>query len=107
MPKPEYHVFVCAQSRADGHPRGSCVACGAGSIFQAFANQINIKKLVGKVALTQTGCLGPCHLGSNVLIYPDGIMYSEIQPDDVETIVERHILQGEPLQQKLAPAEVW
>ena len=107
MPKPIHHVFVCAQSRQPGHPRGSCGANGAAGVFQEFVNQLTVNKLGDKVALTQTGCLGPCQAGANVLVYPEGIMYSELDPDDVETIVSQHLQAGEPVVEKIAPTEVW
>lgn len=107
MPKPEHHVFVCIQNRGEGHPRGSCGAKSASKVLQRFAEELTAKQLLGSIALTQTTCLGPCHLGPSVLVYPQGVMYSEVNESDVETIVEQHLLQGEVVTEKLAPAEVW
>ena len=107
MPKPEKHVFVCGQARAEGHPRGSCANSGAANVFQSLVGALTSRQLIGKVALTQTGCLGPCHVGSNVLVYPDGILYSEVKADEVERIVDQHLINGEPVTEKFAPAEIW
>ncbi len=107
MPKPKHHVFVCGQSRQPGHPRGSCGISGAAELFQEFMKQITVNKLGEQVALTQTGCLGPCHVGANVLVYPEGIMYAQLSPADVEVIVSQHLIGGEPVADKQAPAEVW
>lgn len=107
MPKPQHHVFVCAQSRQEGHPRGSCAASDASGVFQQFVNALTVNQLQGKVALTQTGCLGPCHVGANVLVYPDGILYSEVSAIDVDTIVSQHLVGGEPVVEKFAPKEIW
>jgi (2Fe-2S) ferredoxin len=38
--------------------------------------------------LTNTGCLGPCHLGPSVLVYPEGIMYTGVKLEDVGTIID-------------------
>lgn len=107
MAKPEKHVFICGQSRPEGHPKGSCGTAGAGAVFQSFGAALTRGKLLEKIALTQSGCLGPCHLGANVLVYPDGVMYSAVKPEDVATIVEQHLVNGHPVSEKLAPAEVW
>ncbi|GAB2197325.1 (2Fe-2S) ferredoxin domain-containing protein [Sessilibacter sp. MAH4] len=107
MPRPEKHVFICAQTRAEGHPRGSCGQTGAVDVFQSFANEINQRQLMGKVALTSTGCLGPCQVGVNVLVYPEGVMYCQITPDIVPKIVEQHLMNGDPVTEKIAPAEIW
>lgn len=107
MPKPKYHVFICGQTRPEDHPRGSCGASGAGAVFQSFANLVTSRKLFNEVALTQSSCLGPCHMGTNVLVYPEGLMYVSVNPDDAEDIVDQHFVNGNPLADKLAPADVW
>ncbi|MCG8314913.1 MAG: (2Fe-2S) ferredoxin domain-containing protein [Pseudomonadales bacterium] len=107
MPKPQYHLFVCAQARPNGHPRGSCATSGAADVMQTFAAQITAKNLLGKVALTQTGCLGPCQVGANVLVYPEGVLYSQVSGTDVEKIVDEHLVNGNPVTEKFAPTEVW
>jgi (2Fe-2S) ferredoxin len=107
MPRPDRHIFVCAQNRPDGHPRGSCGAKSAGDVLQRFADLLTKKRLLGKVALTQTNCLGPCHVGANVLVYPEGVMYAEVNAADVDEIVDKHLIGGEPVTEKLAAAEVW
>lgn len=107
MAKPDYHVFICMQRRPDGHPRGSCGAKGAEALFNAFAQALIQRNLQNRIALTQTGCLGPCQAGANVLVYPGSVMYSWVEPADVLKIVEQHLLGGEPWAEKLTPAEVW
>ena len=107
MPKPLHHIFVCGQSRPEGHPRGSCGTSGAGAVFQSFGAALIAGNLMDKIALAQTGCLGPCHLGANVLIYPEGVLYSEVKPEDAATIVEQHLLKGDVVTEKLAPKEIW
>ncbi len=47
--------------------------------------------------LTSTGCLGPCALGPSVLVYPDDVLYGRVTPDDVQEIVERHLVAGSPV----------
>lgn len=107
MPRPERHVFVCGQTRPENHPRGSCGQTGAAQVFQAFGAAITKSGLIGKVALTNSGCLGPCQSGVTVLVYPEGTMYTQVQTDNVGQIVEQHLMGGEPVSEKLAPADVW
>lgn len=107
MPKPEVHLFVCRQARQPGHPRGSCSQLGADGVAEAFAREIQTRQLFNRVALTSTGCLGPCQAGSNVLVYPGSHLYAGVKPEQVPRIVEEHLLCGEPVTEWLAPAEVW
>jgi (2Fe-2S) ferredoxin len=107
MAKPEYHIFVCAQQRPDGHPRGSCGAKGAGNLLQHFSERLVAHNLFNKVSLVATGCLGPCRAGANVLVYPGGVLYMDIKPEDVDSIISQHLVAGDPWADKIAPDEVW
>ena len=107
MPKPEKHVFVCQTQRPPGHPRGSCSAAGCGDVLNAFLDEVQKRFLFDKIAVTATGCLGPCPYGSSVLVYPEGIMYGKVTKADVAEIVEKHLLGDEPVERLKVPAEVW
>lgn len=107
MPKPDFHLFICSMKRPPGHPRGSCGERGADALTPAFAQALMKRGLLQKIALTQTNCLGPCQTGANVLVYPGAVMYSGVQPHDVDAIVDEHLLGGAPVQAKLAASDVW
>ncbi len=106
MAKPEFHIFICTQHRPEGHPRGSCGARGADALYDAFAQVIIQNNLTTRVALTRTGCLGPCQGGANVLIYPGSQMYSWVEPEDAPVII-KHVLEGQVFADKATPAELW
>lgn len=93
--------------RPPGHPRGSCGERGADTLTPAFAQALMRRGILQKIALSQTSCLGPCQEGANVLVYPGGVMYANIQASDVEAIVDDHLVGGVPVQSKMASAEVW
>ena len=107
MSRPEKHVFVCTQNRPQGHPRGSCASKGGAEIMNEFMNEIQNRMLFEKILLTNTGCMGPCMMGASVLVYPDGIMYGPLKKADVKTIIEQHLLGGEPVAELMVPAEIW
>lgn len=107
MPRPKKHVLVCVQSRPPGHPRGSCQESGGVDVYNAFAGAFQEGNLWASFLLTQTGCLGPCHEGPSVLVYPEGTMYIGVKPGDVKEIIEEHLLHDRPVERLVAPAEVW
>lgn len=107
MAKPEKHLFICTQSRPSGHPRSSCAESGCRAVGEALWAEIEKRQLFGRIAVTSSGCLGPCDLGPNLLVYPEGVMYTGVTKDDLGEIIEKHLLDGEPVARLLAPAEVW
>jgi (2Fe-2S) ferredoxin len=91
------HFFVCDNARPDGG-RPSCGARGAGEIATALREGLGRHpELWGRVAVTPTGCLGPCFEGSVVVVYPEAVWYVGVAPADVPEIVERHMRGGVPV----------
>lgn len=97
MQKPKYHVFVCSSSRINGQQKGYCYSKDSVSIVQRFMEEIESRELSGDVMITNTGCMGICTKGPVVVVYPEGIWYKEVTPDDVEEIVEEHFENGRPV----------
>ena len=107
MPKPAYHILVCANHRPPGHPRGSCGENGAMGVLQAVQGGIESKGLFEKALLSTTSCLGPCSMGPMIIVYPDGIWYSKVKPEDVEEILEKHIKNGEKVDRLIMDESLW
>ena len=107
MPKPKKHVLVCVQGRPPGHPRGSCVQKGCNAVYQGFLEAFQARNLWAEHALTNTGCLGPCASGPSVLVYPEGVMYVGVAPEDIGAIIDEHLIGDKPVERLRAPAELW
>ncbi|OIR13778.1 ferredoxin, 2Fe-2s [mine drainage metagenome] len=107
MARPAKHVFVCSQSRPAGHPRGSCGQKGCGEVVEEFMRQWQQRQCFSKVLVTPSGCIGPCGMGPNVLVYPEGILYGNVGKADVSQIFEEHLLGDKPVERLLAPADIW
>lgn len=107
MPRPEKHLFICTQARPAGHPRGSCADKGCNAVAETLWATMQERNLFGRFAVTSTGCVGPCGMGPNILVYPEGVLYNNVKPGDVQTIIDQHLLKNEPVSALLAPAEVW
>ena len=84
------HVLVCAGA--------GCVASGAHDVSDALQEALRKHNLNTEVDLIHTGCLGPCAIGPVAVVYPDGIFYQGIKPEDAEEIVSEHLLKGRPVE---------
>ena len=46
------------------------------------------------VLIVKTGCFGLCALGPIMIVYPEGVFYSQITPEHVREIAQRHLKNG-------------
>lgn len=90
-------VFVCTGK--------SCSAVGGQEVMAEFARILEEKGLrqgkeskgrnpMGEIVLTECGSIGFCSIGTAVMVYPDGSMYGQVQPEDVGQIVKDHLENG-------------
>lgn len=93
-----HHVFVCENRRDPSDPRGCCAARGSEAVREAFKAELARRGLKGLVRANAAGCLDACALGPTVVVYPDGVWYGGVRPEDVTEIVERHLIGGEPVE---------
>lgn len=107
MPRPQKHVFVCSQQRPPGHPRGSCTEKGCREVLDEFYFQLQQRQCFTQVAVTSTGCIGPCGSGPTVLIYPESVMYGGVRKEDVAAIFEQHLLGDAPVARLQVPGDIW
>ncbi|MDR1142998.1 MAG: (2Fe-2S) ferredoxin domain-containing protein [Spirochaetaceae bacterium] len=80
---------------------GTCgIAAGAKVTLDAFINALDENKLVDKVLVRQTGCMGLCHSEPTVEVISPGmpdVIYGRVDGDVAKQIVTRHILGHELL----------
>ena len=68
-------------------------------MFAALQRAVGSRpELWGEVAVTSSGCLGPCFEGPTVVVYPEGVWYCGLRPEDAEEIVAGHLVGGVPVE---------
>jgi len=105
MPKFEKHIFVCCNQRPPGQPRPSCDPEGKAELQKLFKRKLAERGLQGKVRANQSGCLDQCEHGPNVVIYPEAIWYGRVTLNDVEEIIESHIVGGKTVERLMIADE--
>jgi len=98
MKRYEKHIFICENKRAADDPRGCCADKGGSEIKALFKKRINELGLEADVRANTSGCLGACEFGATVVVYPEQIWYGGVTVNDVEEILESHIINNEPVE---------
>jgi len=82
-----------------------CVSAGAQKVKDKFHQVLAEEGISNEINLIETGCMGPCDYGPVMVIYPEGIFYKAVKPEDVEEIVTEHFLKGRPVQRLMLQDE--
>ncbi len=103
MPPFRYHVFACDQRKPDGLP--CCSARGSLAVIESLRREVAAQGLLDTVQVTTCGSIGLCERGPNLVVYPEGVFYSGVQPTDVAEIVREHFGHGRPVARLAQPDE--
>jgi NADH:ubiquinone oxidoreductase subunit F (NADH-binding)/(2Fe-2S) ferredoxin/NAD-dependent dihydropyrimidine dehydrogenase PreA subunit len=71
-----------------------CVSSGSGDIIDKFNEVLEKKDLKDSVQIVRTGCFGFCEQGPIVKFLPDNTFYVKVTDNDVEDLVEEHVIKG-------------
>lgn len=105
MAKFQKHVFVCVNQRDPSDPKGCCAAKGGAEVADAFKKKLYEKGFKRVVRPNKALCLDQCAHGAVVVVYPEQVWYGRVTPADVDEIIEKHIVGGEPVQRLVIPPE--
>jgi len=80
------HILLCYG--------GACISSGADRVKEAIEEEITKAELQNEVEIITTGCMGTCELGPIMVVYPEGVFYQKVKPEDAKEIVQEHLLKG-------------
>jgi len=81
------HLFVCTKSR--GGLRRACGDHESADLKGTLKDEVKNRGWKSRVRVSDSGCMGLCDEGPNVMLYPQKIWYSEVTPDDIPAILEK------------------
>ena len=94
----QHHVFFCTNQRPNGE---SCCQDFDAQHLRDYAKQrckeLGIHK-DGQVRINNAGCLNRCESGPVLVVYPEGVWYSYIDQEDIDEIIDSHLLRGQPVE---------
>jgi len=89
------HVLVCIDPE--------CRSKGAYEVLDALQDELVANGLIDEVQVLETSRIGGCDQGPEIMVYPEGVHYANLTPDDMAFIVEEHFLKGRIAKKFLLP----
>ena len=74
-----------------------CMSSGCKNVRDAMVEELEKAGLSDKVAVIERGCMGTCAVGPVVYVLPDETYYTEMTPERVKDVVQKHFIGGEPV----------
>ena len=87
------HLLLCGGT--------GCHASGSPGVKSALLEEIVKRKLADEVKVVETGCNGFCALGPIMVVYPEGVIYISLKPEDMPELVEEHLVKGRVVEKLL------
>ena len=72
-----------------------CISSNCWEVRDALIKSVSTYKLDDEVKVMVTGCMGTCAMGPVILVEPEGIFYTKMNPEKAEDVVARHLLKDE------------
>ena len=91
-PGKEKHILVCGGT--------GCTSSHSAEIISKLEKCLK-EKNIDNVRVIRTGCFGLCARGPIIVVRPEDTFYAMASVDDVEEIIEKHIMNGEIVERLL------
>ena len=82
-------IFVCQGT--------GCLSAGSDTVYEALKAEV-ARQGIKDVDVDFTGCHGFCEQGPNVVVEPEGILYTLVQGEDAADIVRSLLRDGKPVE---------
>jgi NADH-quinone oxidoreductase subunit F len=87
------HLLICGGT--------GCQSSGSHAVKTALLEEVDKRGLAEEIKIVETGCNGFCALGPIMVVYPEGVIYVSLKPEDIPQLVEEHLIKGRVLKRLL------
>ena len=82
----KHRILVCSGA--------GCISSDCHDVKNALIKALNEHNMQNTVQVTETGCIGTCDLGPVMIVMPEGIFYTKLRPEHINSIVTSHLVNG-------------
>jgi (2Fe-2S) ferredoxin len=89
------HVFVCTTG-------STCPTQGDTEAFvKTMRAAVSKAGLHTEIRVNKSGCFSQCGNGPMIVVYPEDVWYAGVKAEDLEEIIQSHLLGGKPVERLL------
>lgn len=93
IPHERMNIMVCGGT--------GCHASKSLEVKKNLLEELDRHGLSGEIKVIETGCNGFCAMGPLLVVYPEGIIYMLVAPEDISELVKEHFIKGNPVRRLL------